>query len=219
VTYVPPSFKGTAFNCPLCGAYAQMRWELLYSQDFRGATRPSVFFAATCSHCNKPSCWRAQSQGSELSPASIGRMIDPVVNTAPPPHSEMPSEIAEDYREAMAVVNESPRAAAALLRLAIQKLCRVLGEPGKNINDDIGALVKKGLPVEVQRALDIVRVIGNNAVHPGAIAPDDVARVCTSLFDLVNHIVEDQVARPKKLASMFAALPEPAKAGIEARDK
>jgi hypothetical protein len=131
----------------------------------------------------------------------------------------MPVDIRHDYEEARNVVQQSPRAAAALLRLCVQKLCKHLGEPGKNINDDIGSLVKKGLPVEIQQALDIVRVIGNNAVHPGEITPDDVAGVSSSLFELVNYIVEDRIARPKKLASMFTTLPGPALAGIAARDK
>lgn len=131
----------------------------------------------------------------------------------------MPPEIRQNYEEARNVVQQSPRAAAALLRLCVQKLCKHLGEPGKNINDDIGALVQKGLPVEIQQALDIVRVVGNNAVHPGAISNEDVAGVSTALFDLVNHIVEDRIARPKKLAALFNILPGPALAGIVARDK
>jgi len=146
-------------------------------------------------------------------------MIEPVIQAAPQPHSDMPADVASDYREAMAVVSESPRAAAALLRLAIQKLCKDLGETGKNINDDIGSLVKKGLPLEVQQALDIVRVIGNNAVHPGALSSADVESVSASLFELVNYIVEDRISRPKKLAVMFSILPEAAKAGIASRDK
>jgi len=47
----------------------------------------------------------------------------------------------------------------------ISKPCVDLGGAGKNINDDIAALVAKGLPVQVQQSPDIVRVIGNNTVH------------------------------------------------------
>ncbi|WP_424033423.1 DUF4145 domain-containing protein [Methylocella sp.] len=49
----------------------------------------------------------------------------------------------------------------------MQKLCVELGEKGKNIDDDIANLVKKGLSPELQQALDILRVIGNEAVHHG----------------------------------------------------
>lgn len=215
--FKPPLFKGSAFHCPWCGAYAHMTWEALYSHH-GGGFRNTEFQISKCGHCQKNACWLglAKDQSGNF---TAGRMIEPVVKAAPRPHPDMPPDVVTDYREAMTVVGDSPRAAAALLRLAIQKLCKVLGEPGKNINDDIGSLVKKGLPPEVQQALDIVRVVGNNAVHPGELSATDVASVSASLFELVNYIVEDRVARPKKLTSMFSGLPGAAKAGIASRDK
>jgi len=145
-------------------------------------------------------------------------MVYPATVTAPAPHPEMPADVAADYEEARNVAQQSPRAAAALLRLCVQKLCVYLGEPGKNINADIAALVKKGLPEQIQQTLDVVRVVGNNAVHPGVISADDVAGVCGSLFDLVNYIVEDRVARPAKVKSLYESIPQALRDAITARD-
>jgi Domain of unknown function (DUF4145) len=149
--------------------------------------------AAVCTHCKQLAYWLADTCPPGTEP-SFGKMLYPSVKSAPLAHPEMPPEIRTDYDEARNIYQESPRGSAALLRLCVQKLCKHLGESGKNINDDIGTLVKKGLPVEIQQALDIVRVIGNNAVHPGELSNEDVQEVASTLFELVNHIVEDRIA-------------------------
>jgi hypothetical protein len=92
-----------------------------------------------------------------------------------------------------------------------------LGEAGENINTDIASLVRKGLPVQVQQALDVVRVTGNNAVHPGQIDAND-SDVAEQLFPLVNLIVEYQISLPARINEMYEALPEGAREAISRRD-
>jgi hypothetical protein len=124
-----------------------------------------------------------------------------------------------DYMEARDIFARSPRAAAALLRLCIQKLLASLGEKGKNINEDIASLVAKGLPVTVQRALDYCRVIGNNAVHPGEINLNDTPEIAQHLFGMVNFIVEDRITRPREIDQLYANIPDASRKAIEERDR
>jgi hypothetical protein len=131
---------------------------------------------------------------------------------------EMPTDVREDYEEARAIIGQSPRGACALLRLAVQKLCKDLGESGENINADIAALVQKGLDVEVQEALDTLRVIGNNAVHPGEMDLKDDIETASALFSLLNFIVDDQIAQPRKRKAIFERLPPGAREAIHKRD-
>ena len=97
-------------------------------------------------------------------------------------------------------------------------MCKELGEDGNNINTDIGNLVKKGLPEIVQQSLDIVRVTGNDAVHPGQIDTDDPDTV-VRLFDLVNIIIEYVIALPKKVSGLYDLLPDNKRSEIQKRDK
>ncbi len=117
------------------------------------------------------------------------------------------------------IVNDSPRGACALLRLALQKLMPHLEESGKNLNEDIGNLVKKGISSEVQKALDSVRVIGNNAVHPGELDLKDDVRTAISLFRLINYIVDNQISSKKEIDGIFEGLPQMNIEAIKRRDK
>ncbi len=162
--------------------------------------------ACICLHCQQRSYWYK------------GELVIPADVPIPFAHSEMPEECRGDYNEAREIVVKSPKAASALLRLALQKLMVALGQKGKNINDDIGNLVKDGLPVKVQQALDICRVVGNNAVHPGEIAIDDTPEIAHNLFEMMNFIIEDRIARPKQIQTLYDQLPESARLAVEKRD-
>lgn len=146
------------------------------------------------------------------------RMLYPTKGEAPPANPDMPVDIRRDYDEASSILDQSPRGAAALIRLAIQKLCMELGQAGKNINDDIAALVRGGLDTRVQQALDAVRVIGNSAVHPGQIDLRDDKATAETLFRLLNLIVDKTISEPKHVAEVYASLPVGALKQIEKRD-
>jgi Domain of unknown function (DUF4145) len=146
------------------------------------------------------------------------RPVFPVVRGGPSPNPDLPESVRLDYEEAGTILNLSPRGSAALLRLAIQKLCAFLGEKGKNIDDDIASLVSKGLPPLVQQSLDAVRVIGNEAVHPGTLDLKDDRDTATELFGLVNIIAEQMISIPKHVEEVYEKIPEEKRKAIERRD-
>ncbi|MEC6413529.1 MULTISPECIES: DUF4145 domain-containing protein [Achromobacter] len=212
--YQAPSFLSSSHNCPYCGALAQMTWIRL-EQKISHPTEhhiPTPFYCSECLACSRRAVWQTLGK-------SMGNMIWPANSTAPLAHADMPSSCRDDYEEARQISRTSPRGAAALLRLCVQKICKELGQPGKDINVDIGALVKQGLPARVQQALDTVRVIGNEAVHPGTMSSDDHAERVDALFKLVNMIVDQMIAQPKEVASLFASLPAAKLDGISIRDQ
>jgi hypothetical protein len=82
--------------------------------------------------------------------------------------SEVPSEFAEDYKEACMVLPDSPKASAALSRRCLQHLLREKSrvKPG-NLADEIQQVIDSGkLPSHLAESLDAIRNIGNFAAHP-----------------------------------------------------
>lgn len=209
--YTPPNFPEgihTAFHCPYCGAYAdQTFWNLHGYIDNYDERSIDTLKASQCASCDRYAIWDVSTQ----------QMLFPNL-LAPVPHDEMPADIAIDYEEARQIVSLSPRGAAALLRLCVQKLMPHLGEKGKHIDTDIASLVQKGLPVKIQQSLDALRVIGNNAVHPGQIDLKDDRETAMSLFGLINFIVEKQIAEPKQIAAIYNNLPQSSRDAIKKRD-
>jgi len=203
IPYTPPKYQKSAFNCPYCNAYARQDWHNLWNRN-RGMLQ--ITEICYCTHCSKYSIWHEE------------QMIYPDYSGAEPPNEDLEGAIRSDYEEAASILQKSPRGAAALLRLAIQKLCNQLGEKS-DINVMIGNLVKKGLPVRVQQALDSVRVIGNEAVHPGELDLKDDIETADKLFKLINFIAEKMITEPKEVEKIFnTKVPETKKKAIEARD-
>ncbi|TEU29280.1 DUF4145 domain-containing protein [Alkanindiges illinoisensis] len=203
--YYPPVFNETQFHCIHCGVFSKQVWSDIYFRTIHSFVI-SPIRTCVCVHCNEYSYWYEQ------------KMIIPAEAPVAPAHIDMPESILREYNEARSIFVKSPRATAALLRLAIQKLMIELGEQGENINNDIKSLVSKGLPAQVQQAFDYCRVVGNNAVHPGEINLNDTPEMAQHLFEMINFIIEDRITRPKQIAALYDKLPEGARKAIEKRD-
>lgn len=216
--YFPAEYSAGQFHCPHCNVYAKQFWahikaEHIWGGTFVGNTVASfdermeeVWNVSKCEHCCKKAIWLE------------GIMIYPNAILVERPNQDLSEEIQQDYYEAASILNDSPRSAAAILRLALQKLCIQLGEKGDNINDDIGSLVEKGLNPTIQKSLDALRIAGNNALHPGELdLREDTVRVM-KLFDLLNFIAEKMITEPKEIDAFYADLPKGAKQAVEKRD-
>jgi hypothetical protein len=214
--HITPTFGQPAFHCPSCGVLSEQVWSSNLhchynrkkpdGQNEGGTFYPKPISLAMCQHCKNYSVWLTD------------KMVYPLTGNVEMANPDLPQDVLADYNEAKDIVNISPRGAAALLRLGLQKLCGHLGEKGKNINDDIANLVKRGLPLQLQQALDSVRVIGNHAVHPGQIDLNDKPETAFALFSFVNIICDYFITQPKKIAEVFGNLPEKDKQNIAKRD-
>ena len=214
--YLAPDYKKKSFTCPHCTTFSLMHYEhVIYSEDGvaklmqyneRVPTKNWVTIAQ-CQNCNRKIIWI---DDEYVYPDIIAEEANP----------DMPKSVKQLYDEAGLIYNKSPRAACALLRLAVDRLCNELGETDRDINKNIGALVEKGLPKSIQQALDVVRVVGNKAVHPGQIEFDvDDKGTATMLMHLLNIIVQRMISEPKEINTLYQGLPESVKESIKKRDK
>lgn len=200
--YYAPKYQETKFHCIHCNVFAEQRW---YKVIINGVGQ-SELEVSICTHCNNRTYWLKD------------KMIYPDESPVESVHPDLPEDCVKEYNEARSIFSRSPRAAAALLRLCVQKLMPHIGESGKNINNDIKSLVNKGLSPLVQKALDYCRVIGNNSVHPGEIVVNDSPDIAQKLFAMINYTVEDRITRPNEIEALYNNLPDEARKQIEKRD-
>lgn len=232
--YEEPKFNKDAFNCPHCQVYAKMDFwafndvahkidisingvissignrsyhyvtenedstlkEICNIVNYYSKIAPTL---SLCHKCKKVGIWINQ------------KMVYPKARLTPLPNKDLPDEIKVDYEEASKIMQDSPRGACALLRLALQKLMIHLGED-KNLDKAIQGLIdKKKIDETLQKALDSVRVIGNSAVHPNELDVKDNIEIATALFKIINYIAEKILSDKKQIEEIYSLLPENAK--------
>lgn len=128
----------------------------------------------------------------------------------------MPENVASLYNEARSIMTLSPRAASALMRLALEALLEGLYPDAGNLNETIGAASAAGLPGTIINAMDVLRFNGNAAIHE--IDREDTAETAASLATILNLVVVRLITEPRQIAEMHAQLPATVIAAIERRD-
>lgn len=196
-------FKTKAFNCPHCGNNTKHKWYYLAKGgitakgfNYYVGFVPDLNFGL-CSQCNNFTLWLNE------------KLIFPALSLAPKPTEDMPISVKKTFLEASKIVENSPRAASALLRLSIQKLIKHLGEKSRNLETSVSNLIEKGLSNKFYDALLAVRILGKKAVKPGIINSKDDINTAIALFILVNMLVESTISQQRKVNQLYTSLPKP----------
>ena len=146
--------------------------------------------------------------------------FDYKANKIPNPNEELNKEIKKIYNEAAAIFKLSPRASSALLRLCLEELLIQIKIHGKNLNERIGNLIDKGVDKYIRKACDLVRVHGNEAIHPREINLKDDDKIARRLFWLINKIANVEITEKKEIYELFdETISEKSKKSILKRDQ
>ncbi len=221
-----PQLYLSPFRCPYCRVVAQQDWQQLYWQDDDSSFNDAFIratllvdkhitfflFTAQCSNCTKASVWRAEgsSDGEGAAKYVNGRMLFPSKSSTEQLPEGAGDVAVQCYSEAKSIADKSPRAAAALLRVTIEAVCRqVLGERNGTLAELIEKIGEKHhLSETVLDAMTALRLIGNSAVHPGQIDLEnrDSNTTVNELFMLADYIYEQIIELPRKIQQISASI-------------
>lgn len=212
------------FECPHCSIHSSQNFINFPESgecDEYGTTW-KAYFGFKCDKCKKTHIYtasiNADSDHRDLYNPYIIYPHENIPRDIPPVCNDLPEDIKNDYNEAAMIVEISPRGATALLRLCIQKLCHNHFDKKVKIDAAIKQLNIGTSNKDFIKALDIVRVIGNEAVHPGQMDLKDDHDTAKSLFELVNYITSNMV-QSEKIKKQYESLPPEKLKGINDRDK
>lgn len=169
---------------------------------------------STCSKCDATTYWLKSMDNDEL------QLYPQNFSNYPQPHADMPESIRKTFKEAGSVMHLSLGSSAALARLTLENLLVHIGYEKGTLNEKIAQAIADGdISKKTQQALDVIRVYGNSGAHSGIINLDEQPWVPSTLLELINLVVDEMIATPNKIETMFDAMPAGIKAGIEKRDK
>ena len=187
-------------------AHASEKHWCRYRQPPRGLKRRRPKDRADCAH--------RRSFGTLV--RAIGRTISHAPAVGSYQHNYGSTSTRGDYEEAAAVSSASPRAAAALLRMCIEGLCKKI--TGVNSFDKaVAALQEQRIPVEIQLAMDVIRQNGNEVLHAGQLYGEDDAATVGMLFKLANAVVAWAITERRELRDLYNQIPEAKRKHLEER--
>jgi hypothetical protein len=200
-------------KCPHCQTTINVSTALL------GST-PSAegLWEARQSEC--PECKKSiiilkctKSSGSVGFPTVRSWIVYPRASSRPPAANEVNEDIRSLYDEASLIANDSPRAAGALLRRALQQIIHdTAGIKRRDLNAEITELISSNqLPSYITDILDSVRVVGNFAAHPikssstGCIIDVEIGEV-ELCFDVIEALFDFYFVQPSRIAAQKAVI-------------
>ncbi|MER9373658.1 DUF4145 domain-containing protein [Mesorhizobium sp. M0491] len=196
-----PGFRKTRFKCPRCPVVSLQTWTIPYKKDFKmvGGRNGHVeeiiadLGISKCVACGGRSLWF---EGTLVYPSHSGDHPIP---------QDLPPQLQKDFEEAAAVADASPRAAAALLRMCIEGLCKFVTQKD-NFDDAVHELEKQGVPKQITVAMDVVRMTGNEVLHAARLYGSDDPGTVAILFRLANSIVQWAITEQKQLQELVTQI-------------
>jgi hypothetical protein len=205
--------------CPFCSiAYSDTIIEefRVSREDALGAW---IIHVRKCPECNRMNLSltrfvQIQDGGSRpLWQPSAPILIYPRVSSRPPCSIEVPKDFAEDYNESALILNDSPKASAALSRRCLQHILREMANVKKNdLSKEIDEiLARKTLPSHLAESIDAIRVVGNFAAHPTkSTTTGEIISVepgeADLLLDVIEGLFDYYFVSPAKMAQKKAAI-------------
>ena len=106
-----------------------------------------------------------------------------------------PALVEEDLEEAAAILNKFPRGATALMRVCIQKLVPLLKENGKELSDDISSLMRKGLEMEMQQAMEVLEFLRGDSAQLNSLESQADRETALRLLDSLKAVLERRMPK------------------------
>jgi hypothetical protein len=171
---------GGAMRCPHCGQGFFGEYTFIDC----GSDRDGVWEIGSA-HCPDPACGRLFlrlflnrrphplefAPPLDMEPVAIKRgdiLVWPRTDQSRLCPAEVPSHIADDYLEAVAVLPESAKASAALSRRCLQAVIHEAAKvKRRTLNEEIDEVIARGgVPANIGEQLHYLRKIGGLAAHP-----------------------------------------------------
>lgn len=207
--------KSLSLSCPHCQVYSVMKPDSIikrfesdeYGIAFRNAEDLPFDFICSCPNCGDTVFIQAKAAYDELDKSSGGKIVAiyPYRRSVPIP-PEVPEKYANDFREAVLVLDLSPMASAALSRRILQNILRdEFNIQHRDLGVEIKAFIAQpGIPSYLTDAVDAIRNVGNLAAHP--LKNTNTGEIVTVepgeaewLIEVLNSLFDFKFIQPKKL--------------------